>query len=145
MFAIWKLGEFTGAEVVNEPGAWSMSSLSTADTESAATFYRDVFGWETETFGPATMFRLPGFFGGEPSQPVPRDVVAVMMPAEDGMPTAWNIDFWIADADQAAATAKERGGAVVAGPFEDPLFCRVVLADPAGAVFAVSQLLAVQS
>ena len=79
MLGLWQLGEHTGAQLVNEPGAWAISALSTPDPESAKAFYGAVLGWETESFGTATLFRLPGFFGGEPTQPVPRDVVAVMM------------------------------------------------------------------
>jgi hypothetical protein len=75
---VWQLGEHRGAEVVNEPGAWAMSLLSTPDAEAATAFYGAVFGWQTEDFGGATMLRLPGYVGGEPQQPVPRDVVAVM-------------------------------------------------------------------
>ena len=80
-FCAWEAGDREGAQLINEAGAWSMSALQTNDTERAARFYGAVFGWETEAFGPATMFRLPGYFGGEESQPVPRDVVAVMVPA----------------------------------------------------------------
>ena len=87
-FCAWEAGHREGAELVNEPSAWSMSALQTNDTEHAARFYGAVFGTETEAFGPATMFRLPGYFGGEESQPVPRDVVAVMVPSEDS-PAVW--------------------------------------------------------
>ena len=65
-----------------------MSALQTDDPARAARFYGAVFGWETEAFGPATLFRLPGYVGGEESQPVPRDVVAVMVPASGDAPTA---------------------------------------------------------
>ena len=51
---------------MNEPGAWAMSMLCTPDTEAAAAFYGEVFGWSTEDFGPFTMFRLEGYVGGEP-------------------------------------------------------------------------------
>ena len=55
-----------------------MSSLSTPDLDGAKAFYGSVFGWETDTFSmgeiSATLWRLPGFVGGEPSQPVPADV-----------------------------------------------------------------------
>ena len=40
----------TGAQLVNEFGAWAMSSLSTPDPDAAAAFYGAVFGWTTETF-----------------------------------------------------------------------------------------------
>jgi uncharacterized protein len=140
VFAVWQLGEHSGAAVVNEPGAWAMSVLSTPDPEAAKAFYGAVFGWKTDSFGPATIFRLPGFVGGEPQQPVPRDLVAAMMPADSGAEPHWGVDFWVADADAAAATAAERGGTVIAPPHDRPGFRGAALADPNGAVFSVSQL-----
>jgi len=62
--------------------AWAMSALRTPDPDAAPAFYGAVFGWQAEPFGPATMWRLPGYVGGEPQQPVPRDVVAAMEPAQ---------------------------------------------------------------
>ena len=87
------------------------------------------------------MFRLPGFVGGEPQQPVPRDLVAVMMPPDgaDGEP-AWGVDFWIDDADRAAQAAAESGGRAIVPPHDRPGFRSAALADPNGAVFSVSQL-----
>jgi predicted enzyme related to lactoylglutathione lyase len=130
-----------GAELVNEPGAWTMSALSTPDPSAVAAFYRDLFGWEAEQFGPMTLWRLPAYVGGEPSQPVPRDVIAVAQ-SSDGA-SRWDVDFRIADADAAARAARDAGGAVVAEPAnQDSIpFRRAVLADPDGAVFSVSQLL----
>ena|SRR5436190_358123 len=135
---IWQPGSHTGAQVVNEPSAWSMSLLQTPDPEGAKAFYGSVFGWETEEFeGGITLFRLPGYVGGEPEQPVARDVVAAMAPA-DG-PPSWAVDFWIDDADAAAEKAPELGGRVVEAPFDAPGFRRAVLADPEGAPFSVNQ------
>jgi hypothetical protein len=136
LFGVWQLGEHRGARVVNEPGAWAMSALSTPDREGAKAFYGAVFGWTTSEFGPATMFHLPGFVGGEPQQPVARDVVAVMVPGEQA---AWNVDFWVDDVDAAAERAKSLGGAVLSPPFDTPIGRNAVLADPAGAVLSVSR------
>ena len=139
---VWKPGEHRGAQIVNEPSAWAMSMLSTPDPDAAEAFYGSVFGWQTEDFGmgdfQATMWRLPGFFGGEPSQPVPRDVVATMV--EGDGPASWMPDFWVTDADGVAATAEASGGKVVAPPTQNPVGKSAVLADPAGAVFSISQM-----
>jgi hypothetical protein len=137
VLGLWSPGAHRGARRVNEPGAYAMSLLHAPDPAAAAAFYGTVLGWTTEPFGPATMFRLPGYVGGEPEQPVPRDVVAVMVPGE---PARWDVDFWIADADAAAARAAELGGAVVADPYDAPPFRQAVLADPAGATFSISTL-----
>jgi predicted enzyme related to lactoylglutathione lyase len=136
----WEAGSREGAQIVNEPGAWAMSALLSSDPEASRAFYGAVFGWEAEAFGPATMFRLPGYVGGEPGQPVPRDVVAVMMPAPDETTVAWGVDFWVADADGAAATAERLGGRVLRAPYDEAPFRHEVIEDCGGAVLQVSQL-----
>ena len=64
-----------------------MSHLEAPDPAAAAAFYGTVFGWTTETFGEGadaiTMFRLPGYVGGEPQQPVSREVIATMSAMRD--------------------------------------------------------------
>jgi len=142
---VWQAGSRHGAEIVNEPSAWAMSLLSTPDPEGAAEFYEAVFGWQREPFADAgpgvSLFRLPGYVGGEPEQPVPRDVVAAMAAVPDpDAPAAWNVDFWIADAAAAADAAPELGGRVIAPVHEAPPFRRAVLAAPDGATFSVSEL-----
>jgi predicted enzyme related to lactoylglutathione lyase len=125
-----------------------MSLLSTDDPDTATAFYRRLFGWEAERFAPGGgvelwLWRLPGYLGGEPQQPVARDVVAAMMPldgAPGGTPSSWSVDFWIDDADSAAAAAVELGGSVMAPPAQASGFRRAVLADPHGAAFSASQL-----
>jgi predicted enzyme related to lactoylglutathione lyase len=140
VFCVWQPGDRKGAQLVNEPSAWSMSMLNTSDVDRAAAFYAELFGWQSESFGPGlTLFRLPGYVGGEPQQPVPRDVVAVMA-AGDGEP-GWMVDIWVADADATAEIATELDGAVVVAPRETPGFRNAMIADPAGAVFSISQLL----
>jgi predicted enzyme related to lactoylglutathione lyase len=143
VLCVWEPGDRTGAARVNEPSAWAMSLLTTPDPEGAKAFYRQLFGWEADEFGPSIwLFRLPGYVGGEPEQPVPRDVIAAMTAGNPSppAPAAWSVDFWIADADAAAAAAPGLGGAVLAEPFEDANFRRAVLAAPDGATFSVSQL-----
>jgi predicted enzyme related to lactoylglutathione lyase len=138
VFGVWQVGEHRGAAVVNEPGAWAISALATPDPEGANTFYGAVFGWEAEAFGPMSVYRLPGYVGGEPTQPVPRDVIAAMMPGEQA---AWIPNFWVPDADAAADTAVRLGGSVIAPVADDGVGRSGVLADPAGAVFSVAKVL----
>jgi predicted enzyme related to lactoylglutathione lyase len=151
VLAAWEQGGHRGVQLVNEPSAWAMSALHTREPDACKAFYGALFGWETESFATGAgdaeiaLFRLPGFVGGEPTQPVPRDVVAVMiemdshgMPAE--LPPHWGVDFWIADADAATAKAVELGGTVHVPPTDRPPFRTAALGDPAGAAFTVSQL-----
>jgi hypothetical protein len=140
----WQSGERRGAQLVNEPGAWSMSHLATPDPERAAAFYGALFGWTTETFGEGdaavTMFRLPGYVGGEPEQPVSREVVALMSAAQDDGAPAWGVNLWDRDVDATAARAVELGGRVLAAPFDTPISRMAVLADPHGAPFSISNV-----
>jgi predicted enzyme related to lactoylglutathione lyase len=142
VLTVWEAGDRAGAARVNEPSAWAMSLLTTPDPDGAKAFYAELFGWEAQAFGPVWLFRRPGYVGGEPAQPVPRDVVAAMAAGNPSPPAlaAWGVDFWIADADAAAAAAPGLGGSVVAEPFEEANFRRAVLAAPDGATFSVSQL-----
>jgi uncharacterized protein len=147
-FCVWEAGNREGAQLVNEPRAWSMSSLHTHDAEGSAAFYRAMFGWVAEPFGPPgariLLWRLPGYVGGEPQQPVPRDVVAVLVPSGgDGpapaAPPRWHVDFWVEDAGATAGRATGLQGDIIVPPHDVPGFRSAVLADPQGAVFAVSQ------
>jgi len=147
VLGIWNPGEHRGAQVVNEFGAWAMSPLQSADPEASKRFYGAVFGWEHEPFGPVTIFRLPGFVGGEPVQPVPRDVVAVMTEAGPGQPSGWIVDFWIDDVDATASKAEDLGGTIVVAPTDRPeVGIRAAsIVDPAGAAFTVTRVLAIPS
>ena len=99
---------------------------------------------ETEPFGPQdagiSLWRLHGYVGGEPQQPVPRDVVATMIANGEG-PARWSVDFWTADVDDAAAKATELGGRTLTPPYDVPAagMRQAVLADPEGAVFSITQ------
>jgi uncharacterized protein len=143
VFCAWQPEERRGAQVVNEPGAWAMSMLQTPDPDGAKAFYGSVFGWETDTFevgdSAVTLWRVPGYVGGEPEQPVARDVVGVMAPNGDA-PPHWSVDFWVHDVDAAVETTIELGGTVVAPPYDVPGFRQAVLADSQGATFTVSRL-----
>jgi uncharacterized protein len=152
VFGVWQPGVHRGAELVNEPGAWSMSTFNSRDPEGAKTFYRSLFGWDVDSFDlggtEITMWRLPGYVGGEPGQPVPRDLVATMAPMGDQFPAEvpphWSVDFWVDEVDATAERAAQLGGTVVADPYDlpDVDLRQSVLADPQGATFSVTKLTA---
>jgi predicted enzyme related to lactoylglutathione lyase len=145
---VWQPGAHRGAELVNEPGAWSMSNLNAHDVEGAKRFYGAVFGWETLSFGMGdaeiVVWRRPGYVGGEPEQPVPRDVVATMAPIGGAaeVPAHWSVDFWVDDTDAVAARADALDGSVITPPYEipDTGMRQAVLADPDGATFSVTRV-----
>jgi predicted enzyme related to lactoylglutathione lyase len=146
--AAWQPGAHKGAQLVNEPGAYSMSGLMTNDPEGAKRFYPEVFGWEIKGFDMGddelVMWTVPGYVGGEPQQPAPRDVVATMLPPsanEDSPPPHWSVDFWIADVEEAAAKVSELGGRVLAEPYDVPNtgLRQGAFMDPQGATFSLTQ------
>jgi uncharacterized protein len=141
---VWAPGDHQGAQLVNEPSAYAMSALMTNDFDGSKRFYCDVFGWGTETFemgeDEMVMWLVDGYVGGEPQQPVRRDVVATMLPDGDA-PPHWDVDFWIADVDAAAEKVKELGGQVLTEPYDIPGtgLRQGVFADPQGATFSLTQ------
>jgi predicted enzyme related to lactoylglutathione lyase len=106
-FGLWEADERDGAQRINEPGAWAMSMLRTRSVAAATPFYAAVFGWQAEPFETGglsgALFRLPGYVGGLPAQPVPRDVVAVAIEDTTIDGEHWSVDFWIDDVDAAVA------------------------------------------
>ena len=139
VICVWEAHEREGAQLVNEPNTWTMSALHSPDPATASSFYSAMFGWLPEPFGPATLLRLRDHVGGEPAQPVPRDVVAVMAPADASVPPHWNVNFRVSGADATVELAASLGGTVVMPPVDTPGFRSAAIADPGGAVFSVSQ------
>jgi predicted enzyme related to lactoylglutathione lyase len=141
---LWQPHERDGAQRVNEPSAWAMSALRTADLERVRHFYATTFGWTEEPFdvgdGRAVLYRRAGYVGGTPRQPVPRDVVAVGLEDPSIETAHWSVDFWIADVNDAVARVTRFGGSVLVAPFDAGPFRRAVVADPAGAIFTLSEL-----
>jgi predicted enzyme related to lactoylglutathione lyase len=146
---VWEAAAREGAQLINVPRAWAMSLLETTDPDAACAFYGAMFGWQAEPVAPGApivVWRLPGYVGGEPEQPVPHDVVGAMSAvaeAEGGAHARWSVDFWVDDADGTAERAVALGGEVVVAPHDRPMFRGAVLADPVGATFSISQLTAV--
>jgi predicted enzyme related to lactoylglutathione lyase len=108
-----------------------------------------VFGWETDTFdmgeGEITLWRLPGYVGGEPGQPVSREVVGVMVAlsgdqSPEDASAHWSVDFWVDDVDATALKAAELGGEVKMWPFYTSVGKTAILTDPQGATFSVSKV-----
>jgi uncharacterized protein len=145
---VWEARGREGAQLVNEPRTWAMSSLHTTDGEAAKAFYAAVFGWQPEAFGPAeaplTLWRLPGYAGDE-AQPLPHDVVAVMAPttgAPAAVPPHWNVNLRVADTDATVEQATGLGGQVIVPPIDTLGLRSAAVADPQGGVFSISQVTA---
>jgi hypothetical protein len=112
--------------------------LMTSDPSGAQAFYSALFGWTLQRhdmgeYGHYTIFQLDG-----------RDVAAAspLTPEqrERGAPPHWGVYFQVDDADASAAAVADRGGTVLAPPFEVMDHLRMaVCADPEQAVFMLDQ------
>ncbi|MBF6170413.1 VOC family protein [Nocardia blacklockiae] len=135
----------TFAEAVDVPGAWQMSALHTPDLAGGEVFYAKVFGWRLEA-GPGTgrtLWRLPGSVRRAADPTLPDDVVAVATGADPaaGVPPHWAVNMRVADTRALAERAVALGGTILMPPTDAPGFRNAVLADPGGAVLALSQIL----
>ncbi|HJV12574.1 MAG TPA: VOC family protein [Propionibacteriaceae bacterium] len=150
-FRLWQPLGRQGVQVANTPGAWNFSDLVTADPSAAIAFYGGAFGWIFDDLGFATMIRQPGYgdhlaatsdpgiHARQSGDKVPAgfaDAFGWLIPAE-GEPH-WHVTFTVADRDDAAATAEQLGGIVMAT--NDTDWTRDAhIRDPQGAIFTVSQ------
>jgi predicted enzyme related to lactoylglutathione lyase len=128
-FAIWESGSRDGAQLMGVPNTWAMSALHTTDTDEAGRFYGSVFGWE--------LVRIPDTglcewrLGGE------RIAVATLTDGR-AVPAHWAINFAVTDVDAFAEKARSLGATVLIAPMDTRDLRSAVIADPQGAVFAVS-------
>jgi predicted enzyme related to lactoylglutathione lyase len=137
-FCLWEAGERKGAQLVNEPGTWTMSSLHTPDPDGARRFYGDLFGWTVEPVAPGVSAARLGGYAGEEGQPLPPDTVALIAPTAEGVPPHWNVNLRVHDADMTGAHATSLGGSVLGPPVDAFGLRSLVIADPQGAVFSIS-------
>lgn len=132
VMAAWQPGQHLGAQLVNAPGAFIWSELSSSDAARSKAFYSAVFGWGW------------GCGGDYPEAQVGGRTIGGLMPRRPGMPADvpgnWLVYFGAADVDAGARRATGLGAGVIAGPADIPGTGRfAVLIDPQGAAFALFQ------
>jgi predicted enzyme related to lactoylglutathione lyase len=128
--AAWRAGRHLGAQLVNEPGAFIWSELSSSDAGKSKPFYTAVFGW--------------GWSGPDdyPEAQVSGRTIGGLMPRSADVPAEvpdnWLVYFGSADVDADVKKATDLGASLVAGPVDIPGTGRfAVLTDPQGAAFAL--------
>jgi uncharacterized protein len=119
-----------------QPGLLSWSDLTTRDPEKAAAFYAELLGWEVRPLdaGPMPYWQVIVDGEGEAGiMPMPE-----MIP--DEVPAFWMPYFGTTDVAASFAKATELGATVLREPTEvTGMLWFAVLADPAGATFALLQ------
>ena len=115
VLSIWQPKTHIGAELVNDPGAFCWNELATKDTEKAAKFYMELFGWSKEVQEmPTTIYT--SFKNGD------RMGAGMLEITEEwgDVPPHWAVYFTVEDCDAGAAKAKELGGQIAVEPMDIP-------------------------
>lgn len=117
------------------PGTPSWVDLGSPDPDASATFYGELFGWETTEPGPIEetggyrMFQQDG-----------KPVGGLMRLMQEGQPTAWSSYVSVDSADETAARVAEAGGQTIVEPMDVMDIGRMAFfADRTGAVIGVWQ------
>ncbi len=135
-FSIWQAKQHKGAQIMAEAGTPCWFELTTKGVEKAEKFYRDLFGWKSKKGGFEGDVYLE-IIGS--SQPM--GGMRELKPEHGPVPPHWMIYFTVNDCDGDAKRAAQLGGKVVVPPMSIPTVGRFsVLADPAGATFAIIKL-----
>ncbi|MBT2385817.1 VOC family protein [Streptomyces sp. ISL-11] len=131
VFGLWQAGDFSGAQVVNEPGALVWNELNTSDTAAAARFYSAALG-----VGTTPMEDVPGYSCFEADGRMVGGMQGLdKLPP--GTPSHWMTYFAVDDTDSTADALVRAGGSVLKPPFDMVAGRMAVVQDPWGGVFAV--------
>jgi uncharacterized protein len=145
---LWQAGYRHGAQLVNQPGTWNSSDLTTSNAEGAKAFYGAIFGWQAapvefgggEAGGDSFMWRLSGYGDflavrdpdikrrhAEPWVPEGfSDVIGWMTATPDAsdreQPSErsphWSVTFTVDNTDAVVEQAVMLGGTVVSPPLD---------------------------
>jgi len=111
---LWQPNEMKGTQVVDEPGAWTWSELTTSDMDGSVAFYSQLFGWSASEYSGAGMDYREMKIG--------EDSVAGFMPRPEGMPAEvpnfWGVYFNTESLDKSIEVLTAKGGHLVFGPME---------------------------
>jgi hypothetical protein len=142
---LWQPIGHQGFNVVNEAGAPVYHQLTTRDYGKALDFYREVFGWQTETASDTDEFRYStAIFDGDASPASGRyPHLGVMDGTRDlgeGVPSNWFFFLGADDVDKTVQLVKDNGGSVIRDAEDTPYGRLAAVADPTGAGFNLSSL-----
>lgn len=134
---LWQPIEHPGFQVIGEVGAPVWHQLTTNEFAKALDFYREVFGWQTQTVSDTAEFRYAtASFDGD-------DLLGVMdggCISPEGAPPNWNFFLGADDVDKTLALIVANGGSVLRDAEDTPYGRLAAAADPTGAMFNLSSV-----
>jgi predicted enzyme related to lactoylglutathione lyase len=136
--SVWEPHQMKGADVMNQPNAFSWAELNARGIEKAKPFYSKVFGWGLkespmgEGAPPYTEFKIgeQSIAGGMEMDP---RVPAVV-------PPHWLVYFGADNVDEAFRKAVSSGGRGLMEPMDFPGGRFAVVSDPQGANFGLLKM-----
>lgn len=136
-FALWQPGDFTGAQLVDEPGTVCWRQLRTRDADKAIGFYSTAFGWTDQAaeVAPGIAYHEWSYHNRALANMV---VLGPEVPAQ--ITPHWNIIVEVADCAAAADRCIELGGQIHLPPKHIQIGDYAVGADPDGYSFSLLSL-----
>jgi predicted enzyme related to lactoylglutathione lyase len=138
-FGVWQPGANKGLEVVSAANSLTWAELYTSDSAAAKSFYKSVFAWDFNDVPVMDFtYSIVSPQGGGEDGSMAGLMQILPMHAEQGMTSAWQPYFEVADCDAAVATAVANGATVQMGPDDlDEVGRMAALTDPVGTAFSV--------
>jgi uncharacterized protein len=135
-FAVWQPLDHIGAGIVNEPGTFTWSELSTRDTAAAGPFYEQVFGWTAKASDMGGMTYTEFHLGDNSIA----GMMAMPESTPKGVPSHWLVYFAVADCDASVTKIESLGGAIISPAMDMPFGRFAVASDLGGATFGIIQM-----
>ncbi len=134
--SLWQPKQGIGAQVKGEPGAFCWNELMTSDTDAAAAFYSNLFGWEAHSADMGGTMYTSFMAGDEPAGGM------ITIQKEWGeVPPHWLVYFAVEDCDQSTEKAQGMGATVLVPPSDIAEVGRFsVVQDAQGAVCGLIRL-----
>lgn len=129
-FEIWEPRERAGAAIVNQPGAFTWSELSSPDPHASAGFYGELFGWANRS-SETGIGEYLGLALGDASVGGIRGLIPPQAPPH------WLVYFGCEDVEHTMARVRELGGTTPAGPIAIATGAIAFAVDPQGAGFGL--------
>jgi predicted enzyme related to lactoylglutathione lyase len=133
---LWEPRAFAGLAVLGETGTPAWFELHTRNYADAIRFYRETFGWQTETASDTAELRYTNATSGTLPFAGVIDATAFL---PDGVPAHWSVYFAVDSADATIARLGELGGSVVQAAEDTPYGRLATVTDPMGATFKLLQ------
>ena len=126
----WQADPFPGLGLLDEPGSPVWFELHTRSYDRDVSFYRDAFGWQTESVSDSPEFRYTTLVSDT------GQVAGIMDGSQwaPESPMAWDVYFEVEDCDEACARVVSLGGSVVVAAENTPYGRLAAVTDATGAL-----------